>query len=150
MHEPKHTTADPRDTGHETSDANIGAVAKFGLGLAVLSVVALALMFALLKFFEKENTAAMPQPSPLAAQRQRPPGPRLQVRPEKDLVQLRAVEDSVLNGYGWVMREANIVRIPIDRAIELTAQRGLPARVEERESRIEERRSTMENEGSRP
>jgi hypothetical protein len=33
-----------------------------------------------------------------------------------------------LSSYGWVDREAGIVRIPIDRAMDLLAERGLPAR----------------------
>jgi hypothetical protein len=33
-----------------------------------------------------------------------------------------------LSEYGWVDRDAGIVRIPIDRAIDLLAERGLPAR----------------------
>jgi hypothetical protein len=60
------------------------------------------------------------------------------VQPEKDIEHLRAVEDSVLASYGWVMREASVIRIPIDHAIELTAQRGLPARSENRGAKIED------------
>ena len=35
-------------------------------------------------------------------------------------------EDSVLNHYGWVDPERGVVRIPIDRAIDVIATRGLP------------------------
>ena len=41
---------------------------------------------------------------------------------------IRAAEDQILNSYGWVDRSKGIVRIPIDRAIDLLAKRGLPAR----------------------
>ena len=34
----------------------------------------------------------------------------------------------MLNGYSWVDRNAGVVRIPIDEAMKLTVQRGLPAR----------------------
>jgi len=44
------------------------------------------------------------------------------------LKQLRATEDAILTTYGWVDREKGIVRIPIDRAIDLLATRGLPTR----------------------
>ena len=44
------------------------------------------------------------------------------------LNQLRGTEDAILSSYGWVDRQKGIVRIPIDRAIELVLQRGLPAR----------------------
>ncbi len=36
----------------------------------------------------------------------------------------RAVEQKVLDTYGWVDREARLVRIPIDRAIELYVQQS--------------------------
>jgi hypothetical protein len=50
------------------------------------------------------------------------------VDPQIDLLQKRAQEDAVLNSYGWVDRANGTVRIPIERAIELTAERGLPVR----------------------
>jgi len=33
-----------------------------------------------------------------------------------------------LDSYGWIDQDNGIVRIPIDRAIDVTVQRGLPAR----------------------
>jgi hypothetical protein len=60
-----------------------------------------------------------------------PPAPRLQVIPEEDLAILRAAEEKKLSTYGWVIRTANIVQIPIDRAMQLIAnddQFKLPAR----------------------
>jgi hypothetical protein len=56
------------------------------------------------------------------------PEPRLIVTSGADLAELRAQEDAVLNTYGWVDRRSNVVRIPIQRAMELLAQRGLPVR----------------------
>ncbi len=138
MDETKHTTThEPPQLNHETSDADVGAIAKSGVVLAIIAAVVLVLMLVMANYFEKENTRATPAASPLAAQRMLPPDPRLQVKPEKDLVQLRAAEDSTLHNYGWLMREANVVHIPIERAIELTAQRGLPARNEERREKSE-------------
>lgn len=55
-----------------------------------------------------------------------PPPPRLQIDPAADLVALRTAETARLSGYGWVERERGIVHIPIDRALALTAERGLP------------------------
>ena len=37
-------------------------------------------------------------------------------------------EDDVLESYGWVDKNAGVVRIPIDEAMKLTLERGLPAR----------------------
>lgn len=58
--------------------------------------------------------------------RRLPPAPRLQVNPVRDMAELRRAEDRVLNGYAWVDEEAGIARIPIDRAMAIVAEKGLP------------------------
>ena len=55
------------------------------------------------------------------------PSPNLQLSPHEDLKALRAREDAELNGYGWVDRSNRIARIPVQRAMDLIAQNGLPA-----------------------
>ena len=37
-------------------------------------------------------------------------------------------QQNLLNTYGWVDKQNGIVRLPIDRAMELLLQRGLPVR----------------------
>ncbi len=54
--------------------------------------------------------------------------PVLQIDPVGDLKAYKAKEEALLNSYGWVDKDAGIARIPIERAIELTAQKGLPYR----------------------
>ncbi len=49
------------------------------------------------------------------------------------LRQLRATEDAALNTYGWVDRQAGKVHIPIERAMQLLLQRGLPIRPPDQE-----------------
>jgi hypothetical protein len=56
------------------------------------------------------------------------PAPNLQINPHDDLLALRAREETELNGYGWVDRSNGIVRIPIERAMDLLLERGLPVR----------------------
>ena len=41
---------------------------------------------------------------------------------------MRAAENKILHSYGWIDEKKGVVRIPIERAMELTAQRGLPVR----------------------
>jgi hypothetical protein len=41
---------------------------------------------------------------------------------------MRAAEDGLLNSYGWVDQEKGIARIPIEDAIQILGQKGLPAR----------------------
>jgi hypothetical protein len=56
--------------------------------------------------------------------------PRLQISPSDDLRTLREREDTDLNTYGWVDRSRGVVRIPINRAMDLLLERGLPVRSE--------------------
>jgi len=54
--------------------------------------------------------------------------PVLQIDPVADWKAYKAQQDELLNSYGWVDKDAGVARIPIERAIELTAQQGLPHR----------------------
>ncbi len=113
--------------GHETRDASIRGLVTFGIGLFLTLVVVLVLMAKLFHFFATEQSLGPPA-SPFANVRTLPPGPRLQPEPREDIRAYRAREEGMLNSYGWVDRKAGIVRIPIDRAMDLLLQRGLPVR----------------------
>jgi hypothetical protein len=52
-----------------------------------------------------------------------------------DLEHLRQHEDNLLNNYGWVDPKAGVVRVPIDRAMDLVLQKGLPVRGKQPEKR---------------
>jgi hypothetical protein len=55
------------------------------------------------------------------------PTPRLQMDDgNQDVADLHAREDILLDNYSWVDPAHTKVRIPIERAMELIAQRGLP------------------------
>jgi hypothetical protein len=113
--------------GHEARDVN--TLRLLQLGLALATIIGLVLIVGVLLFDYLEWSTARGAPrSPLLTTSDRPPSPQLQVDPQIDLLQKRAQEDAVLNSYGWVDRANGTVRIPIDRAIELTAERGLPVR----------------------
>jgi hypothetical protein len=53
-----------------------------------------------------------------------PPAPQLQNDPEADLNYMREQENETLTRYGWVDQGRGVVRLPIDRAIQLAAQRA--------------------------
>jgi len=111
--------------GHETKDVNVWAVGKFAIGLVAVCVVSLVLLFGLLKFFQsREETSVANTVDPVKLF----PEPQLQQTPIPDLRAIRAEEDKLLNGYAWVDPKNGIVRIPVDRAIEVLAKRGLPSR----------------------
>lgn len=121
-----------KPAGHEPTDVNTRPVWFAVLGTAlgcVLIAFAVTLMFNMLhrRAGNEDHLAAENAAVPAVAEsRVKYPGPRLQVAPETDLATLRAREDGELNHYGWIDKGSGIVRIPIDRAIELTALRGLP------------------------
>ena len=128
--------ADNPEVHHEESDVNILAIFGFGGGLMAVAVVVLLVIYVLFGFFDGRERATVPSEYPLAAQADRvPPEPRLQEHPREDLSELRAREDEILTSYGWVDRNAGIVRIPIDAAMKLTLERGLPARSENEQRR---------------
>lgn len=68
-------------------------------------------------------------PSRIALQpRNLAPQPQLQTESTTDLDKYRAAEEAKLNSYAWIDKQAGIIRIPIERAMDLIAQRGLPTR----------------------
>ena len=110
-------------------ELDLRGVLSFGIGLALTMVVVLGVVWLLVARWKERQIARDPGPSPIAeANRPRlPPEPRLQSSPVRDMEELRAREDSVLTTYGWVDRREGIARIPIDRAIEVLLEEGLPA-----------------------
>jgi hypothetical protein len=54
------------------------------------------------------------------------PAPRLQDDDVRDMHMLRANEDKMLQGYSWIDKNSGAVRIPVSRAMEILAERGLP------------------------
>ena len=117
-----------RALGYETRDIKIRVVALFGLGLAVAMIAVLFLMSSLFDLFERRAERIEPPPRSLVAVAPAPAGIRGEVESGEELRASRAFEDSVLTAYGWVDPESNLVRVPIDRAIEIVAAKGLPAR----------------------
>ena len=117
---------------HETSDINIRGVLGFGLGLLLAGIIIHVGVWLLFLYFSGRAVSPTGLRYPLAKGQENrlPPEPRLQTNPRQDLRDLRANEDQVLTTYGWVDKNAGIVRIPIDQAMKLVVQRGLPARPE--------------------
>src|ERR1051325_1528701 len=115
---------------HELSDLSPKHIALFGIGLAVTVAAALWVGAALFQHYSGIQIEREPPPTPVASSREPPPGPRLLANPSQDLQTMRAGEEFILKNYGWIDRQKGIVRIPIDRAIDMLAQKGLPARAE--------------------
>jgi hypothetical protein len=130
LHAPHAATEHASEAHHEESDVNLRAIFGFGAGLLGVALVVHLLIAGLFKYFDAREARQPMVDYPIAAAEEHrlPPEPRLQVNPRQDLRDMRADEDDVLTSYGWVDRNAGVVRIPIDEAMKLTLQRGLPAR----------------------
>jgi hypothetical protein len=127
------TTETPSAAGAEDAvarnrDVNIRAVLSFGFWLAVGLIAAAAAMFVLLRVLEKKERAEDRKLSPMiaASLARTPPEPRLEPYPLSLRQRLRAEEEGVLTTYGWVDKDRGVARVPIDRAMDLLVQRGLP------------------------
>jgi hypothetical protein len=57
-----------------------------------------------------------------------PPAPRLQQFPRAELEQFHQDEESQLQRYGWMNRDVGSVHIPIEEAMRLVVEAGLPSR----------------------
>jgi hypothetical protein len=127
----RHDTTMDRQAGHELSDLRPGYIALFGIVLTAV-IVAAAVITSLLVHFKAAEQTRQETPIPrLAREREPTPEPRLQIDAHNELRQMRAAEDAVLNSYGWIDKDSGRVRIPIERAMEILAQKGLPARKQE-------------------
>jgi hypothetical protein len=121
---------DAPESHHENRDVDVRGIFAFGAALIVSAILIQGMIWLLFQYFSGRESTRLTPDYPLAAGRETrlPPEPRLQTDPRADLLELRAHEDAVLSTYSWVDKGAGVVRIPIDEAIRITAQRGLPAR----------------------
>jgi hypothetical protein len=113
---------------HEHRDVNVWAVYKFGIALSLLCVVSIALLYGVYVFFVNRQGGPLAKDQINVDARRLPPMPRLQPAPIQDLHDMRAAEAKILSSYGWVDQAHGVTHIPIDRAIDLLAQRGVPSR----------------------
>jgi hypothetical protein len=112
--------------GHEHKDASARAILWVAAGLVIAAIV----IHAGTRFYELWLNRHYPSPvgeARITGPAVQPPPPQLQRFPTLDWQQLRATDETVLHSYGWLDRDQGLIRIPIERAIEHTAQRGLPS-----------------------
>jgi hypothetical protein len=103
----------------EHADVEPAVVARFAVGLAVLTIATSAVAVWLLVFLRHREEAQDPSRPPLyfSTEHRQPDGVRLQTAPFTDLHVLREQERQILSSYGWVDQAAGVVHIPIDQAM---------------------------------
>jgi hypothetical protein len=121
-----HSARNEAGRGYEKRDVYLWAVIMGSIVLVSLIIVSLIGMRLLFDYYLAREMRLSPAANPLAIAGALPPEPRLEAKPIEQLQRLRSEENLALNTYGWVDRERGIVRIPIERAMDLVAERGLP------------------------
>ena len=112
---------------HVNRGLSFRAIGIFAIGLSLLMAASVFLLNNLVRYFETRDSASQTATSgSIVSTKKFLPEPRLQDKAVQDLQQMHAEEDQILNSYGWVDQKKGTVRIPIDRALDLLAQRGLP------------------------
>jgi hypothetical protein len=127
------TNVDERsiEAGFEEHDVSARKLFYFFVFIAVsLGLISGAVLWLFGGFAVSDRPAAA-VPQTFQNVRELPPPPRVQADPEADIVRYKNSQQDTLDTYGWVNREQGIVRIPIERAMQLTVQRGLPVRTPE-------------------
>jgi hypothetical protein len=97
--------------------------------LLAFTAVTFVLMWWMIQGMENSLASGDSAPSPIPEANLPPesPGPQLQFYPPvADIERLHAWEDERLESYAWENEEAGVARIPIERAMEIMAERGLP------------------------
>lgn len=114
--------------GHEPTDVDLTGAGRFILVMVALLAAIFGLIYVVSIRWDRAVAESQPPPSPVAVRNgdRLPPLPRLQTTPYVDLRSFRESEDEVLRTYAWVDKEKGIVRLPIARALEIVAERGLP------------------------
>jgi len=110
---------------HELSDVSPAKVTAGVSVLILLIPLVLAVCFGVFRFFS-DPASRLIQRNGFDSLVQQFPQPLLQLSPQEDRMRIQEENRQTLQSYGWIDRNRNTVRIPIQRAIEMTAARGLP------------------------
>ncbi len=117
QHKPRHD--------HERSDWDPRYVVWGSTVLAISIAVLLAGLWWLFKEFYSWDANRQMGTARVTEQENRPPEPLLQISPDRDWEEMFKREQAILNSYRWIDRSRGVIHIPIDRAMEMIAERGL-------------------------
>jgi hypothetical protein len=129
--------------GYERQDLQVSGILYFLLTIVVVTTLCLFALRGVFAFLDHREKALQPALNPLVTDvptdtRHVAPGypqgvfpnPKLEEDERGQLNGIRLEEEKTLDSYGWVDEKAGTVRIPIDRAMDLLVQRGLPVRAQ--------------------
>jgi hypothetical protein len=130
---------------YEPKDIDTFVITATGLALGFTTIAIVMSMWFVFNFLL--NRAAKESPPAPLLQRElptSPPQPRLEEAPDADLKAVRQREDQMLGNYAWVDQRNGVVAIPIDRALDIVSQRGLPFKTGPRAQVFPPRAGSME------
>ena len=113
---------------YEKTDASPRGLLYFALVMAAILTATALFLILLFKHFQKTQNPGSFVAAPFAGAQPLPPPPRIQPQPGIDMQTYFQSQQNLLNTYGWVDKQNGIVRLPIDRAMQLLLERGLPVR----------------------
>jgi hypothetical protein len=130
------------ETGFEREDLSSRGVFAFMIGLGVVGVIIYFIIIGMYSFLDKYERSQMATASPLVTskgamsrvvtqdyvdQRFKENGaPMLETNERGQFRDFLMNQEKELNSYGWVDEKAGVAHIPIERAMELIVQRGMP------------------------
>jgi hypothetical protein len=124
---PSHPASNP-EIQYEKTDAAPRPLYQFLFWISVITLATAVLAGLIVMGLERWSAGTSTRPAMAEPQdKQQPPGPRLQLIEPKDLASFRKEEAAILSTYAVVDREKGVFRIPIEEAMRLTLERGLPA-----------------------
>ena len=110
------------DSGHEHKDADDFGVALIVVLVLLLVAVSLLTAGGVVSFATRTDKPA----ARLFAKRSQFPEPRLEAHPAADYTASKGDAEIELHSYGWIDRKAGLAHVPIEEAMTLLSQRGLP------------------------
>ena len=113
----------PEEPPYEKGDVHFRGVLIFAIALVVGVVLTLVLVGGMIALLAQHSPSSM-RASPTGTPSVVPPPPLLQAQPWEDLRRYREEQSRILLNYTWIDRNAGVVRIPIERAMELVIERG--------------------------
>jgi hypothetical protein len=112
---------------YEQHDVDVRSLVRFGVSIVVGGVVAGIVLWMVVRSWTNQPLPAQMQIPPAEVTAPVAPGPGLDAAPEVHLENMLQRENERLNSYGWIDRERGIVHIPIEEAMRLLVEKGIPA-----------------------
>ena len=112
--------ADDELDAYEPSDWESRPIKLAAIAIAVFIAIGLIASALTVRFVARKR--AQTDEPPVFAVKKLPPPPRLQSNPSQDMAAFRARENDLLSNYGWVDPGRGVVRIPIEKAMELVVK----------------------------